>query len=154
MMNIRLICVGKIKEKYLEDAISEYVKRLKPLCSFQIVELKEINSNYTKKDLIEEGRNILKNISDNDYVITMEIEGKELSSVDFSKLIEKHYTYDNKKMIFIIGSSCGLSDEVKARSDYKLSFSKMTFPHQLMRVIFLEQLYRAFAIINNIKYHK
>lgn len=154
MMNIRLICVGKIKEKYLEDAISEYVKRLKPLCSFQIVELKEINSNDTKKDLIEEGRNILKNISDNDYVITMEIEGKELSSVDFSKLIEKHYTYDNKKMIFIIGSSCGLSDEVKARSDYKLSFSKMTFPHQLMRVIFLEQLYRAFAIINNIKYHK
>ena len=154
MMNIRLICVGKIKEKYLEDAISEYVKRLKPLCSFQIVELKEINSNDTKKDLIEEGRNILKNISDNDYVITMEIEGKELSSVDFSKLIEKHYTYDNKKMIFIIGSSCGLSDEVKARSDYKLSFSKMTFPHQLMRVIFLEQLYIAFAIINNIKYHK
>ena len=84
MMNIRLICVGKIKEKYLEDAINEYTKRLKPLCSFQIVELKEINSNDTKRDLIEEGKNILKNISDNDYVITMEIEGKELSSVDFS----------------------------------------------------------------------
>ena len=154
MMNIRLICVGKIKERYLEDAINEYSKRLKPLCSFQIVELKEINSNDTKRDLIEEGKNILKNISDNDYVITMEIEGKELSSVDFSKLIENHYTYDNKKIIFIIGSSCGLSDEVKARSNYKLSFSKMTFPHQLMRVIFLEQLYRAFAILNNIKYHK
>jgi len=153
-MNIRLICVGKIKEKYLEDAIFEYVKRLKPLCSFQIIEIKEINSNDTKRDLIEEGRNILKNISDNDYVITLEIEGKELNSVDFSKLIENHYTYDNKKMIFVIGSSCGLSDEVKARSNYKLSFSKMTFPHQLMRVIYLEQLYRAFAILNNIKYHK
>ncbi|MBQ4060627.1 MAG: 23S rRNA (pseudouridine(1915)-N(3))-methyltransferase RlmH [Bacilli bacterium] len=153
-MNIKLICVGKIKEKYLDDAINEYVKRLKTLCTFQIVEIKEINSSDYKKDLIEEGKNILKNINENDYVITLEIDGKELSSVDFSKLIESHYTYDNKKMIFVIGSSCGLSDEVKSRSNYKLSFSKMTFPHQLMRVIYLEQLYRAFAIINNIKYHK
>lgn len=154
MVNIKLICVGKIKEKYLDDAINEYVKRLKTLCTFQIVEIKEINSSDYKKDLIEEGKNILKNINENDYVITLEIDGKELSSVDFSKLIESHYTYDNKKMIFVIGSSCGLSDEVKSRSNYKLSFSKMTFPHQLMRVIYLEQLYRAFAIINNIKYHK
>ena len=104
--------------------------------------------------IVEEGKNILKNINDNDYVITLEILGKELDSVSFSKLIENHYTYDSRKMVFVIGSSCGLSDEVKNRSNYKLSFSKMTFPHQLMRVIFLEQCYRAFAIMNNIKYHK
>lgn len=154
MIDVTLICLGKIKEKYLVEAINEYTKRIKTLGNLNIIELKEINTDDSNKNLVEEGKNILKNINDNDYVITLEILGKELDSVSFSKLIENHYTYDTRKMVFVIGSSCGLSDEVKNRSNYKLSFSKMTFPHQLMRVIFLEQCYRAFAIMNNIKYHK
>lgn len=154
MMEITLICIGKIKEKYLTEAINEYQKRLQTLASVKIIELKEINNLEANKCLYEEGKNILKLLSDNDYVITLEIEGKQLDSISFSQMIENHYTYSNKKLVFIIGSSCGLSDEVKSRSDFKFSFSKMTFPHQLMRVLFLEQLYRAFSIINHIKYHK
>lgn len=154
MIDITLICVGKIKEDYLVDAINEYTKRIKLLANLNIIEIKEINTENTSRNLLEEGKNILKNITDNDFVITLEINGKELDSVSFSEMISNHYTYDPKKMVFIIGSSCGMSDEVKARSNYKLSFSKMTFPHQLMRVVFLEQLYRAFTIMKNIKYHK
>ena len=154
MISLELICVGKIKEKYLDDAICEYNKRIKPYCNLKITEIKEINTLDMNKNLIEEGKNILSYINDNDYVITLEIEGKMLDSVAYAKLIENHYTYDNRKIVFVIGSSDGLSNDVKERSNYKLSFSKMTFPHQLMRVIFLEQTYRAFAIINNIKYHK
>lgn len=154
MISVMLICVGKIKEKYLEDAISEYVKRITPLGSLKMIEIKEINNDDINKNLIEEGKMILSNITNNDYVVTLEISGKEFDSVAFSDFIFNHYTYDYRKMVFVIGSSNGLCGEVKQRSNYKLSFSKMTFPHQLMRVIFLEQLYRAFAIRNNIKYHK
>lgn len=154
MISVMLICVGKIKEKYLEDAISEYVKRITPLGSLKMIEIKEINNDDINKNLIEEGKMILSNITNNDYVVTLEISGKEFDSVAFSDFIFNHYTYDYRKMVFVIGSSNGLCEEVKQRSNYKLSFSKMTFPHQLMRVIFLEQLYRAFAIRNNIKYHK
>lgn len=153
-MDIKLIVVGKIKEKYLDDAINEYVKRIKPFVNLNIIEIKELNYMESKRNLLEEGKNILKNIGSNDYVVTLEIDGKMFTSVEFSNFISNHYTYNNKVMTFIIGSSDGMSDEVKERSNYKLSFSKMTFPHQLMRVIFLEQLYRAFAIINNTKYHK
>ena len=153
MMNINLIVVGKIKEDYLESAISEYQKRIKPYCNLKIIEIKEINTIDTNKNLNMEADLILDNIKD-DYVVTLEIEGKELTSVELSQMIEKHYSYSDKVITFVIGSSCGLSNKVKNRSDYKLSFSKMTFPHQLMRVIFLEQLYRALTIINNIKYHK
>lgn len=153
-MDIKLIVVGKIKEKYLDDAVSEYVKRIKPFCNLNIIEIKELNYMESKRNLSEEGKNILKNISNNDFVITLEIEGKMLSSVELANYIGNHYTYNNKTLTFIIGSSDGICDEVKQRSDYKLSFSKMTFPHQLMRVIFLEQLYRGLSIINNQKYHK
>lgn len=153
-MDIKLIVVGKIKEKYLDDAINEYIKRIKPFVNLNIIEIKELNYMESKRNLLEEGKNILKNINSNDYVVTLEIEGKMFTSVEFSNFISNHYTYNNKVMTFIIGSSDGMSDEVKQRSDYKLSFSKMTFPHQLMRVIFLEQLYRGFSIINNTKYHK
>ena len=153
MMNINLIVVGKIKEDYLESGISEYQKRIKPYCNLKIIEIKEINTLDTNKNLNMEADLILDNIKD-DYVVTLEIEGKELSSVEFSQMIERHYSYSDKVITFVIGSSFGLSNKVKIRSDYKLSFSKMTFPHQLMRVIFLEQLYRALTIINNIKYHK
>lgn len=154
MMNLELICVGKIKETYLNEAIVEYTKRIKPFTNLTINEIKEINTSDINKNLIEEGKNILKFINQNDYVITLEINGKMIDSNELANLINNHYTYDSRKIIFIIGSSNGLSDEVKNRSDYKLSFSKMTFPHQLMRVIFLEQIYRSFTILNNIKYHK
>lgn len=153
-MDIKLIVVGKIKESYLNEAIKEYVKRIKPMANLNIIELKECTYNESVKNLKEEAKLILNNISDNDFVITLEINGKELTSVELSEYISKHYLYNNKILTFIIGSSDGMDDSVKARSNYKLSFSKMTFPHQLMRVIFLEQLYRALSIINNMKYHK
>ena len=154
MIDIRLIVVGKIKEKYLEDAISEYKKRIQPMANLSVVEIKECTNYDEARNLKEESKLILANINDNSFVVTLEILGKELTSVEFSEDISKHYLYSNKTLTFIIGSSDGLDDSVKARSDYKLSFSKMTFPHQLMRVIFLEQLYRALSIINNKKYHK
>ena len=154
MIEIKLIVVGKIKEKYLEDAISEYVKRIKPMASLSIIELKECTQYDSARNLKEESKLILENINDNSYVVTLEILGKELTSIEFSDFIDKHYLYNNKHLTFIIGSSDGLDEDVKKRSDYKLSFSKMTFPHQLMRVIFLEQVYRALSIINNKKYHK
>ena len=153
-MDVNLICVGKIKEKYLEDGISEYIKRIKPFCNLKVIEIKESNFGETNKNLNQEASLILSNIKKDDYFITLEIEGKMLNSVELAQMIEKHPSYSSKTMTFIIGSSEGLSDELKKRSDYKLSFSKMTFPHQLMRMIFLEQLYRAFSIINNKKYHK
>lgn len=154
MINLELICVGKIKEDFFTNAICEYTKRIKPFANLTLTEIKEINTSDIKKNLYEEGKSILKLINDNDYVITLEIEGKMLDSIELANLIKHHYTYNQKKLIFIIGSSNGLSNEVKNRSNYKLSFSKMTFPHQLMRIIFLEQIYRSLTIINNIKYHK
>lgn len=153
-MDINLIVVGKIKEKYLEDGIGEYLKRIRPFCNLKIIEVKESNTLETERNLANEAALILNNIKKDDYVITLEIEGEMLTSVELAQKINKHYSYSPKTLTFIIGSSEGLSVEVKKRSDYKLSFSKMTFPHQLMRMIFLEQLYRALTIINNRKYHK
>lgn len=153
-MEIKLIVVGKIKESYLNDAIKEYLKRIKPLANLNIIEVKEHTYNDMYKNLKEEAKLILSNISSDDFVITLEIEGKELTSVELSEYISKHYLYNNKTLTFVIGSSDGMDESVKNRSNYKLSFSKMTFPHQLMRVIFLEQTYRALSIINNMKYHK
>lgn len=153
-MDINLIVVGKIKEKYLEDGISEYLKRIRPFCNLKLIEVKESNTSETERNLANEATLILNNIKKDDYVITLEIEGEMITSVELAKKINKHYSYSPKTLTFVIGSSEGLSVEVKKRSDYKLSFSKMTFPHQLMRMIFLEQLYRALTIINNRKYHK
>lgn len=154
MIDINLIVVGKIKEKYLQDGIDEYLKRIKPFCNLKLIEVKESNFFETDKNLSSEASLILNYIKKDDYVVTLEIEGKMLTSVELAQKIESHYSYSPKNLTFIIGSSDGLSDEVKKRSDYKLSFSKMTFPHQLMRMIFLEQIYRALTIINNRKYHK
>lgn len=154
MINAKLIVVGKIKEKYLEDAISEYSKRIKPMANLDIIEVKECNNYDMNRNLKEEAKLILNNINDNDYIVTLEIAGHELDSVEFSNFINNHYLYNNKTLTFIIGSSDGLDEEIKKISNFKLSFSKMTFPHQLMRVIFLEQFYRALSIINNKKYHK
>lgn len=154
MIEIKLIVVGKIKESFFVDAINEYVKRIKPMANLKIIEVKECTTNDVSKNLKEESLLILDNINDNDYVVTLEIEGKEFKSTEFSKFIDEYYLYNSNKMCFVIGSSDGMDDTIKKRSNYKLSFSKMTFPHQLMRVIFLEQLYRALAIKNNLKYHK
>jgi 23S rRNA (pseudouridine1915-N3)-methyltransferase len=153
-MEIKVICVGKIKEAYLVDAILEYLKRVKPFVQLNLIEVKEVNTTDVMKNLNEEGKNILTNVNTEDYVITLEIDGKNIDSICFSKLIFEHYTYSSKTITFIIGASDGLSEVVLARSDYKLSFGKMTYPHQLMRVILLEQIYRAIMINNNNKYHK
>lgn len=153
-MKIKFIVVGKIKEDYLVAGINEYKKRLSAFCDLEINEIKEINTLDTVKNLKEEAKDILNNINDNDYVVTLEIKGKELDSVELANMIKEHYTYSSKVMTFVIGSSCGLDKSVIERSDYHLSFGKMTFPHQVMRLILCEQIYRSMMIINNHKYHK
>ena len=150
---IKIITVGHIKEKYLSDAIEEYKKRISKYSKIEIQEIKDEGILEKEKALSIEGEKILKNIQDKDYVITLEIDGKELSSEEFSKKIET-IQIENSSITFIIGGSFGLSDKVKERSNLKISFSKLTFPHQLFRVILLEQIYRSFKIINNESYHK
>ena len=150
---IKIITVGHIKEKYLSDAIEEYKKRISKYTKLEIQEIKDEGILEKEKALSIEGEKILKTIQDKDYVITLEIDGKELSSEEFSKKIET-IQIENSSITFIIGGSFGLSDKVKERSNLKISFSKLTFPHQLFRVILLEQIYRSFKIINNESYHK
>lgn len=150
---IKLICVGKIKEKYLVDAITEYQKRISKYTDIQIIELKDYNLDDINKSLELEKEQIEKYLDSKDYIVTLEIEGKEISSIDFAKVIDKAYTsYSN--ISFIIGGSNGLSDKIKEQANYHLSFSKMTFPHQLFRVLLLEQIFRAYKINNNERYHK
>ncbi len=159
-MKIQIVCVGKLKEKYWSDAVAEYSKRLKRFCNLEIVELKEsrLPDNASAADeekvKLEEGRSILSKISDSTYVITLEVLGKSLSSEDLAEKIDDLACMGRSDVAFVIGGSLGLSAEVSKRSDFKLSFSKMTFPHQMMRVILLEQVYRAFKINRNETYHK
>ncbi len=150
---IKILCVGKIKEKFFKDAISEYSKRLSKYTNLQIIEVDDINSDNINTILDKEKDLIIKHISSKDYVITLEIEGKQLNSLEFSKKIEELQIY-NSSIVFIIGGSYGLHQQIKDRADYKFSFSKLTFPHQLFRIILLEQIYRAYKIINNESYHK
>ncbi len=150
---IKIICIGSIKEKYLKEAIEEYSKRLSKYTKLEIIELKDYSINEIDKCLKLEEEEILKYIKEKDYVITLEIEGEELSSIDFSNKID-NILQTNSNIDFIIGGSYGLSDNIKRLSNYKLSFSKMTFPHQLFRIILLEQIYRSFKILNNETYHK
>lgn len=151
---IKIICVGKIKEDFIEKGINEYLKRLSAFTKVTIIELKEGNNIDILKTIESEGRSILDKINKDDFVITLEIAGKMLDSIELSKKINDLYTYGNTNIDFIIGGSWGLSDEVKRRSNFALSFSKFTFPHQLMRLILIEQIYRSFTIINNKEYHK
>lgn len=148
---MKIICVGKIKEKFFVDAIEEYSKRISKYTKLDIIEISD-ESNETIA-LKKEGDKILSKIKDNDYVITLEIEGNSLSSLDFAKKIDNNFN-SNKNLTFVIGGSYGLSDLVKQKSDYQLSFSKLTFPHQMFRVMLLEQIYRAYKINNNENYHK
>lgn len=150
---IKILCVGKIKESFFKDAILEYTKRISKYTNLQIIEVDDINSDNINIILEKEKDLIMKNINQKDFVITMEIEGKELSSLEFSKKIEELQIY-NSNITFVIGGSYGLHQDIKTRANYKLSFSKLTFPHQLFRVILLEQIYRAYKIINNESYHK
>jgi 23S rRNA (pseudouridine1915-N3)-methyltransferase len=149
-MQIKIITVGKIKEKYLKDAIEEYSKRLKKHCTVDIIEVpdeKTPDNASEKEELqikVKEGQSILKCVADTDYVFALAIEGKMLTTEEFSRNVKTLGSKNTENIIFIIGGSLGLSKEVLNRSNYKLSFSKMTFPHQLMRVILLEQLSKSF----------
>ena len=159
-MNITVICVGKIKEKYLKSAIDEYTKRLTRYCKLSVVELgdEKTPDNASKKENIlirkKEGDIILTKIKDNMFVIALELKGKMLSSIELSDYIKDLGIRGESNIAFIIGGSLGLSEAVLERSNYKLCFSKLTFPHQLFRVILLEQVYRSFRIISGEPYHK
>ena len=158
-MNINVICVGKLKEKYWKDAIKEYSKRLGSYCSLQIVELKETKLQGTgesEENLVKkgEGQEILKKIKPGMYVIALDVKGKKMSSEMLAEKMEGLSLTGKSNIAFVIGGSLGLDSQVLERADMKLSFSDMTFPHQMMRVILLEQVYRAFKINRNETYHK
>lgn len=157
MITINLICVGNIKEKYFTDAIKEYEKRLSSFCKFNIIELKEVNYAKVNASEIEkikqlEGKEIINNLKKCNILLSLK--GKELSSPELAEFITKKQVDGLSELTFIIGGSYGVSKDVEDKVQEKISFSKLTFPHQLMRVIFLEQIYRAFTIINNKGYHK
>ncbi len=150
---IKIICVGKIKEKYLVDAINEYVKRIQKYSKIEIIELPDESQGEVNKIIKLEGEKIKKHINSKDLIISLEIEGKNLTSLEFADLIDqKSIEYSN--ITFIIGGSYGIDESIKDKANYHLSFSKMTFPHQLFRLLLLEQIYRSFKINNNESYHK
>ena len=156
-MKIKIIALGKIKEKFLKDGIEEFLKRLRPYTSVEIVELQPIeikDENLISKVLDEEAERILANIKQDSYVITLEILGKQLSSEEFASKIEEITNSGMTELVFVIGSSCGISPKVSQRANFKLSISKMTFLHQFARLLLVEQIYRAFKILKNETYHK
>ena len=161
MQNIDLICVGKLNAKYFVEGVAEYQKRLAAFAAFRIIELpeekieeKNASDAVVKKALDKEGKAILSNVRKGAAIVAMCIEGKQLSSEELSRDIEQAAVGGSGNLVFIIGGSHGLTDEVKRRANFKLSMSKMTFPHQLARVMLLEQIYRAFMISSGGKYHK
>lgn len=159
-MRITILTVGKIKEKYLRDAIAEYTKRLSKYCKLEMIEVADEKTPDTASQTVEEGirnkegQRILKYIKDDMYVITLEIRGKMLTSEEMAEKIKNLGIQGKSSVAFVIGGSIGLGKEVLKRADFSLSFSKMTFPHQLMRVILLEQIYRSFRINSKEPYHK
>ena len=160
MMKITILSVGKLKEKYLKMGIEEYTKRLKGYTKVELIEVADEKApeNLSEAEMKEvkqkEGERILAHVHPDSYVITLEIQGKLLSSEQLAKKIDELTTYGNSHLTFIIGGSLGISEEVQKRSNFALSFSRMTFPHQLMRLILLEQIYCAFRINRNEPYHK
>lgn len=159
-MEINIISVGKIKEDYFKKAIEEYEKRLKAYCRVNFIELKDESEgkNLSDKDidiiLDKEGKRIIEKIKERSFIIVLDILGRSIDSVEFSKKINDIMLDGISSIDFIIGGSLGISQEVKDKANYSLSFSKFTFPHKLMKVILMEQIYRAFTIINNKTYHK
>lgn len=159
-MKITVLCVGRIKEKYYTDAVKEYAKRLGRYCKLEILEVMDEKipdgAGKALEDAVKqkEGEKLLSRLREGAYVIALELEGKKLDSMAFSERLEKLGVHGVSHIVFIIGGSLGLSEEVKKRADEAISFSDMTFPHQLMRVILLEQIYRGYRIINREPYHK
>ncbi len=156
-MKIKIIALGKIKEKYIQNGIDEFLKRLNPFATVQIceinpIEIKDINTK--DKTLIQEGEKILSNIKPTDFVITLEILGKEFSSEEFANKIQELTNFGTQELVFVIGSSYGLGKNVSDRANLKMSMSKMTFLHEFARLILIEQLYRAYKILNGGTYHK
>ena len=158
MLNINIVCIGKIKENYLKDAISEYSKRISKYCSLRIIELQDeklpdkMYNSLLEQTKEKECQRIANNIKKDSYIISLDLKWKELSSEEFSKKLED-ISLDNSSITFIIGGTLGLNDEIRNLSNDKICFSKMTFPHQLIRVFLLEQIYRAFKISKNETYH-
>ena len=159
-MEIRIVTVGKIKEKYLKDGIAEYAKRLSRYCRLSFHQVADEKTPDKASDALNrqikdiEGERLMKQIRDQDYVIALAIDGKMLDSVELSQRLSRLGVEGKSSLTFVIGGSLGLSDQVLNRADFKLSFSKMTFPHQLMQMILLEQIYRSFRIQNGEPYHK
>lgn len=159
-MEIRILTVGKIKEKYLNDGIAEYAKRLSRYCKLNFIQVPDEKTPDKASDSLNrqiketEGNRLLSHIREQDYVIALAIDGKMLDSVELSDLIARLGVQGKSSIVFVIGGSLGLSDAVLKRADYKLSFSRMTFPHQLMQMILLEQIYRGYRIMNHEPYHK
>lgn len=156
-MKIKIIALGKIKEKFLKDGIDEFLKRLTPYTSIEIIELAPVeikDENLTQRALEQESEKILANIKPDSYVITLEIQGKQLSSEDFASKINEITINGINELVFVIGSSCGIAPSVSQRANFKLSISKMTFLHQFARLLLVEQIYRAFKILKGETYHK
>ena len=160
MIHINVICVGKLKEKYLQEALSEYCKRLSKYCNLNITELPDeklpanLNDSLINKIKEKESNNILSHIEKNSYVIALDLNGKQYSSEDFSKKIDNICLNSSSNITFIIGGTLGLSKRVLNYSNELICFSKMTFPHQLIRIFLLEQIFRSFKILNNETYHR
>ena len=150
---IKIICVGKIKEKFFKAAIEEYLKRISKYTKLEIIEVSDYSGDNVGVILSKEKEQIMKHINDREYLITLEIEGKSMTSIEFAHTLDNIASI-NPNITFIIGGSYGIHQDIKEKSNLKLSFSKLTFPHQLFRVILLEQIYRAFKILNNETYHK
>ena len=150
---IKIITVGTIKEKYLKDAIEEYQKRIKKYTNIELIEVKDEGLVEETKAISLEAEKIKKHLNSKDYIITMEIEGKQITSEEFAEKLNQ-IQIENSNIVFIIGGSYGLSNELKQMAKYHLSFSKLTFPHQLFRVLLLEQIYRCYKILTNESYHK
>lgn len=150
---IKVICIGKLKEKYLKDAEDEYLKRLKKYTNIELIELQDSNIDDEKIALEKEKELIEKQLTGKEYLITLEIEGQLLSSVELAEKLDKTLI-TNSNITFLIGGSYGIHPSIKEKSNFKLSFSKMTFPHQLFRILLLEQIFRSYKILNNEKYHK
>lgn len=159
-MNIDIICVGKLKEKYFTDGVNEYKKRLSRFCKINIIEVPDLKipENASEKQiaelLIKEGEGILRCVKNNAYVIALCVEAKQMSSEEFAKTLKTLMDNSVSDIAFIIGGSMGLSEEVKKRANLKLGISQMTLPHQMARLVLIEQIYRAFKILNNETYHK
>ncbi len=159
-MKITVLCVGKIKEKYFTQGIEEYTKRLSRYCKLEIIEVADEKTPDNASDVVElqikkkEGERLSKYIRDGAYIIALAIEGKQQDSVTFGRQIERLGIEGKSHIIFIIGGSLGLDSDIIKGADYLLSFSKMTFPHQMMRMILLEQIYRGYRIVNGEPYHK